>query len=215
MCGAVEVSDGVVRAAAEGSRSDLRRVLEAVEQQVHNTVAARLSATPNHFHVVAEISQLVMLAISEGIGRLRNRTVAGFKAYVSGIVAHKVADHLNRRGEGDGVGPPMRSLDSTVTHLSEAGPLWQFLSGSFTSPGSVVARAELAQRVMCELGRLKPEHREVIILALFDQLPISDVAKRMAISRPAASMLLIRAVRTLRRQMTGSSQLVQGYGSSA
>jgi RNA polymerase sigma factor (sigma-70 family) len=74
------------------------------------------------------------------------------------------------------------------------------------SPRTVVERAEQLNRLMIELGQLKPAYRDVITLAFFDQLPMDDIARRMDISRAAASMLLLRAVRTLRRNMTGSSQ---------
>jgi RNA polymerase sigma factor (sigma-70 family) len=104
------------------------------------------------------------------------------------------------------------SLDSTVGVFSNAGPLWQFLSVSGTSPHSAVERAELAAQLIAELGRLKPQHREVITLAFFDQLPVSEIAAQMGVSRPAASMLLIRAVQTLRRHMTGSSRVAKADG---
>ena len=90
--------------------------------------------------------------------------------------------------------------------MSGAGPLWQFISASGTSPPSAVERAELTRRLMLELGKLKPTYREVIALAIFDELPMRVVAERMHTTRPAASMLLIRAVQTLRRSMDRPSE---------
>lgn len=54
---------------------------------------------------------------------------------------------------------------------------------------------------MLELGNLKPEHREAITLAFFDQMTTREIAERMGMSRPAASMLLLRAVTALRHRM--------------
>lgn len=214
MSGAAELTDEVVRAAADGSRADLARVLEALGPRVQFMVAARLSPTPAQLHAAAETAHLVMVALSGGLSRLENRTVSGLKAFVSTIVAHKVSDLLNRRGEGDAVGPVLKSLDSTVIHGSDAGPLWQFLSAGGASPASAADHAEQVTKIMAELGKLKPRHREVITLAFFDQLPVAAIADQMGISRPAASMLLIRAVQTLRQNMTGSNKIIEDDGNT-
>ncbi len=58
---------------------------------------------------------------------------------------------------------------------------------------------------MIELGGLKAEYREAITLAFFDQMTTRDIAQRMELSRPAASMLLLRAVKALRRSMSGAT----------
>jgi RNA polymerase sigma factor (sigma-70 family) len=205
MFGVGELTDGAVRAASEGAQTELGRVLEAMYHQVRLMVVARLSPAPARLGTVEEVTQQVMVALAAGIWRLENRTVVGLKAYASGIVVHKVSDALGGRigGKAD---PGLVSLDSTVTSLSQAGPLWQFLSVSGTTPPSAAERSEQAARLIHELGRLKREHREVITLAFFDQVPMSEISGRMSISRPAASMLLIRAVQALRRAMTGVVQ---------
>jgi RNA polymerase sigma factor (sigma-70 family) len=204
MIGAAELSDETVRAAAEGSPTERAHLMTVVEPQVRLMVLARLSTTPARFHAVEEVAQQVLLGLTAGLQRLENQTVNGLNAFVSGIVIRQVALSIK-----EGIarkGPGMASLDSTASGLSRTGPLWQFLSASGMSPRTVVERAEQLNRLMIELGQLKPAYRDVITLAFFDQLPMDDIARRMDISRAAASMLLLRAVRTLRRNMTGSSQ---------
>ena len=129
MGGAEELTDGVVRAAADGARRDLARVLEALEPQIRLMSAARLCATRGRLDAVDEATQQVLLALAGGIDRLEARTVGGLKAFVSGIVTRKVADLLRQRGEEAG-GGRLRSLDSTVAGLSEARLLWQCLSNT-------------------------------------------------------------------------------------
>ena len=80
MFGATKLTDEVVRAAAEGSHEELGRLLEEIRPQVRLMVVARLSPTPAQFGEVDEIAQKVMLALTDGISRLENRTVAGLKA---------------------------------------------------------------------------------------------------------------------------------------
>ena len=210
MFGATQLSDEVVRAAAAGSQDGLGRVLEIMQAQVRLMVVARLCPTPAQLEAVEEITQQAMVALMTGITRLQSRTVGGLKAFVSVIVAHKVSDLLKNRGPGN-IRPAVASLDSAWTTLSEARPLWEVLSSSGTSPLSAVERAERGARLMSELGQLKSGYREVITLAFFDQLPVGEIARRMGTSRPAASMLLIRAVKTLRRNMTGSYTVKEPY----
>ena len=205
MFGAAELSDEVVAAAAaEGSHAGLARVCEALLPQVRLMVWTRLMPTPVQATAMDDVTQEVMLALTEGISRLETRTVAGLKAFVSGIVAHKVADRLKRPDTEKGAQRP-RSLDSTVATFSRAGPLWQFISNGGTSPSSAAGRTELAEKFFAELGKLKPEYREVITLALVDELATRDIGQRMNMSRNAAAMLLKRACKALRRRMAGTA----------
>ncbi|HPM23384.1 MAG TPA: sigma-70 family RNA polymerase sigma factor, partial [Phycisphaerae bacterium] len=143
----------------------------------------------------------VLLAVLAGLPRLEVRTLAGLRAFVSGVVTRKVADFIRGRGNGHRPERKVRSLDSTIADLSHAGPVWEFLSASGASPHSAVDQAERIARLMSELARLKDSYRQVITLAFFDQLPLSEIAEQMGLSRPAASMLLIRAVQALRQQV--------------
>lgn len=211
MFGAGTLTDEGVRAAAEGSRLELERVLEALGPQVWLMLAARLSHRAAQSDTVDDLAQQVMTAVAAGICRLADRTIGGLKAFVSGIVVHKVSDWLKRRGEWGDVGPVAKSLDSTVADLSGAGPLWQFLSGGDTSPRSAVDRAEQTARLMYELGELNHQQREIITLVVFDQCPVREAARQIGVSRAAASMRLVRAIETLRRNMTGSSKFGQGH----
>lgn len=207
MSGVVDITDEQVASSVGGSEQDTDYVLRTIEPQVRLMVVARLSATSAQYHAVEEITHLAMVGLGNGISRLEKQTVAGLKAFASGIVSRKVSDFLKRRGGGDLVGPPARSLDSTVTAISGASPLWQFLSADGTSPSSIVDRTDRFAQLLEELGKLKPEYREIITLAFFDQLATREIAERLDISRPAASMQLIRAVKTLRRNLTGSSRI--------
>ena len=216
MFGTAQLNDDAVAAAVRGSARDSSRVLEMVQPQVRLMVTARLSPTPRQLHAVDEITQVTLAALAQNLRRLRVPTVSGLRSYLSGIVSRKVADYLRRRG-ADGVGGAATvSLNASVAALaadaSGAGPLWQALSASGVSPRTAAENAELIAKVMDKIARLKEEYRQVITLAFFDQMTTGQIAERMAISRPAASMLLLRAMRALRRDVTGTSEILGGTG---
>jgi RNA polymerase sigma factor (sigma-70 family) len=196
------LTDELVRAAAEGREPARSRLLEWLQPQVGQMVAARLAPTPRQLDLLDDITQQVLADLLEALPQLVNRTVRGLRAYLSALVSHKVADALKPAPNARGQRPPA-SLNSTVFEMSTAGPLWQFLSASSTSPSGKAEWAELAERLIRELGQLKDEYREIIILAFFDELLMRDAGLRMGKSPSAASMLLLRAVATLRSNMGG------------
>ena len=201
--GTSDLTDRMVEAAADGSRPDLDRLMKSTLPRVSAMVVARLSPMPSQWHAAEEIAQATMLALATGLPRLDNRCINGLKSFISAIVRHKVADFLRDRGGGGGDGRAVVSLDSVESGASATGPLWQFLTASQISPRSAVARAEQVNIAVFELGRLRTRHRQVITLAFLDELPLGEVADILGLSKPATSMLLVRAVRTLRRRLTG------------
>ncbi len=214
MYGTADINDDIVRLAADGSQAELGRIAVALQPQLRLMVAARLSPSPSQFHAAEDLEQQVMLALMTGITRLQRRTVDGLKAYVSGIVLRTVAAFLRRPGKARAAANDARSLDSVVAGLTHATPLWQVLSGSITSPRTAVDRAEQVTLLMTEMGKLKPEHRTVITLAFCDQLPTREIAEQTGLSQRAASMLLLRAVRSLRQNVHISSRIRKNNGTA-
>lgn len=66
MFGAAELTDNLVATAVDGEQADTTRILEMVSPQVELMVTARLSPTPGQLHDVQEITQLAMVALSQG-----------------------------------------------------------------------------------------------------------------------------------------------------
>ena len=201
------ISDDLVSRACAGDAEAVSGLFAAMTPQVRIMVNARLNPTLAQTQLAEDIVQESLLAVRESIGSLQRQTAGGLRAFTSTIVSRHVADALrdrqrmNRRG--------VRSLDSNVqADYSGATPLWAMLSAGGASPVTQADQADLVPRVMSALESLKPEHRQVITLAFFDQLETGDIAGELNISRPAASMLLIRAVKSLRRALTGSSQIL-------
>jgi RNA polymerase sigma factor (sigma-70 family) len=205
MIGAWELTDSVVVAATDGAEAVRAELLVALAPQVRLMVLARLAPGPAQLGAVDEISEEVLVALAASLSQLKTRTAAGLKGFLSGILTHKVNDFLRGGRRPGGDHPAIRSLDSTVADFSRVGPLWQFLSASGVSPRSALDQAERISTLMEEFARLSAAHREVLTLAFFDQLPIGEIAERMQLSRPAASMLLIRAMQTLRQNMIAGS----------
>ncbi len=207
MFGASAITDQMVQAAAGGLSAERDRILQAMKPQVAAMVAVRLSPTPTQFSAVDDLCQQVLMAVVEGLGTLRCHTTAALKSYASTIVSRKVADYL--RGPERQRARSVRSLDSSLQGASGWGTLADCVPGNGNSPSSLIGRSEQIARMLAELGRLRAYYREIITLAFFDQLPLAEIAERLGMSRSRASMTLLRAVKALRRSLTGSSKVVQ------
>ncbi len=202
-----DLTDDIVVAAVRGARDAVDLVATAMSDRIRLMVYARLNPTAAQLDLVEDLTQQAMEALLRGLPELKAATVGVLRAFASTIVARRVADVLrNPAGAGRGKSAPA-SLDSTVAHLSTHGPMWQFLSASATSPLSAADRADQFQRTMSELSRLREEYRTVITLAFFDQLTTAQIAEQTGVSRQAAAMTLLRAVRALRERLTGNAEL--------
>ena len=200
MFGAQRLSSDQIAAAAAGDSVALEHVVTVLEPQVRLMIAARLSPTPVQLDAVDDLAQDTLMELTRAVRRLQNRTVAGLRSFVSVIASRKVFAYLRRANRPAG-GVNLRSLDSTVGSFSQAGPLWQLLSGSTPSPSFLAVRGEQVAILLAELGKLEERNRRVITLAVFDQLGPTEIGTELGISPNAASHLLVRATRKLRQNV--------------
>ncbi len=196
-----ELTDDLVGLAATGDPGARSTVASALEDQVRGMVAARLTSAPGRWHALEDLSQAALLSVLEGLPTLENRTVGGLRSFTSTVVRRRIADFLRGRpGLPDARANAGVSLETTAAACrSSAGPLWQLLSSGGAGPKTRVSTGDEIGRTLDALAGLSETHQEVITLAFFDRLTTTQIAETMEMSRPAASMLLIRAVAALRR----------------
>jgi len=197
--GSEEAADAWVRAAAGGSEADRERVLSMLTLRVRAMVLARLAPAPSQFHVVDDLVQQSLADVSEKLGELRTATFAGLRSFASVIVARRVVDYLRSASKPGGMTLRLSAADSSIVEW-----LSRSLPASGRSPRSAAARAEEAERMLLELGKMKEHQREILTLAFFDQLSLDEISERLGMSRAAASMALVRAIRALRGRLEGS-----------
>ncbi len=211
MADMLNLSDEVVEQAAAGNENAVDAIMQHVSPQVYRMATVRLSPQPHQWHAIDEIVQESMIAILKALPELKIRTVAGFRGYLSRIVDNKVIDCIRRENKPGQRTGSLKSLNSTVANISSHGQFGQFLSASGIGPRTALEEHEHMQHMLEQFAMLKEEHRQVITFAMFDQLKTAEIAERMEISRPAASMLLIRALNALRKRMdTTEDQGEQG-----
>jgi len=198
---ATGLHDGLVEAALAGETVARDRLMTLVQPMVRAMVFARLSPMPHQHHDADDLVQESCLGLSQGLDSLQVPTIAALRSYASTIVSRRVADFLRKQARQDRQLPNAAAETAPESHL-----LWVNLLADSLTPGTQAQNREDVMRIANALIGLKPRYREVITLALIDQLPMVEIATRLELTRPAASMLFLRALRTLRREVTGSSK---------
>ena len=72
-----------------------------------------------------------------------------------------------------------------------------------TTPSVIAARKEDLERLEKAIDQLRPEYREIIILARIDGLSYKEIGKRLSKSVDAVGMLLCRAMVALTNAFEG------------
>ena len=148
---------------------------------------------------VEDLVQETFLQAWQSVRQFRGRGEDSFWAWLGTVATHVVGmqgrkAHAKKRDPGAEV-----SLNQPVrTSGGGPGELADLLKKSAVSPSSAFRRDERFDRLRHALGRLSPEHREVVYLARIRELRIDEVAKRMGRSPEAISMLLYRALLKLK-----------------
>ena len=66
------------------------------------------------------------------------------------------------------------------------------------NPRQQAIAAEAESRMLCALGRLKPQDREILVLRYMEQLDVDEIANVLGISRTAVTSRHLRALQRLR-----------------
>lgn len=182
---ATDVPDDLVRAAMEGNRDAVERLLAVVRPCVVRYCRARLRSA-DAATSADDVAQEVCLAVLRGLPgyRFEGRP---FLAFVHGVAAHKVIDaHRAARCRGlpDGEG-----LD-----VAEPSP----------GPEQLALHAELSGELRRLLDELPEEQREILVLRVALGLSAGETAAAIGSTPGAVRVAQHRGLARLRRALTES-----------
>ena len=93
------------------------------------------------------------------------------------------------------------SLNILRSHGRDAGPVDERLPAEDASPADVLASGQGRAAVLAAVGRLKPEHRSVIVLHYFVDLPYEDIADVLEVDAKTVKSRLYSARQVLKDQL--------------
>ena len=179
-----EETRGFVRRALEGDAGARARLLERVRPRLVLWAAARMSRELRAACDPEDVAQEVLLAVHRDFERLAPRAAEEFSPWLFAVAENRVRDLVDRvrAAKRSGEPPPQPSQ---------------------SSPSSLAARHEAAERLSAALSTLSEEHRMVLRLRRFEDRPAAEVGRMMGRSDGAVRVLYFRAVRALREAMDG------------
>lgn len=164
--------------------------------QVESWLRAKVDAS--------DLVQETLLEAHRGFGDFQGSTEAEWLAWLRRILSHNAADFVRRYRQTDkrqvGREVALRAAGGSSATAGAPEP-----SDGGETPSQELLRKERELRVADALGRLAPDHREVILLRNLQRLRFDEVAARMGRSRPAVQMLWTRAIRQLREMLAADA----------
>ncbi len=164
-----------------GDRTAFDTLIERYRDRLGTTIRAHLASHLRQTAEVEELTQETMTRAFRSLERFRWRGEDSFYAWLCAIARHVVLKSV-------ATGRRYQALELPDTLRAEG-----------TAPSKALRREERFDRLRAALDRLSPDHRQVVTLARIKGLPIKEIATRMNRSPGAVKVLLLRALRELKR----------------
>lgn len=184
-----ERSQILVERARAGDRVAFDRLAQRYRGRVAALLEARLGEVLRRRVAVDDLLQEVFLRAFSSLERFRWTEEEAFFRWLATMVRH-VVHEVARREKRELLLPSDEEIQERGVSASRA-----------------LEREERFERLEAAMERLKPEHREVILLARIRRLPIREVAERMGRSPDAIAQLLRRALSKLRGEFGDTESL--------
>jgi RNA polymerase sigma-70 factor (ECF subfamily) len=169
----------LVSLAQAGDREAFEELVALYGERLEALIRSRLGTHLAGEAEIEDVHQETLLRAFRTIGRFQWHGGDSFVRWLGSIAEHVIRDLARRQRRKPEV------------HLEQDGP------ASTASPSRMYRRKERFVRLNDALQALRPDYRQVILLARVEGLPLAEVATRMNRSVNAVAILLLRALRQL------------------
>jgi RNA polymerase sigma-70 factor (ECF subfamily) len=190
----------LIAKAQAGDREAFDALILGYRESLVKYISAALGPALRGKLEVEDLVQETFLRVFRSLEDFELRGKETFETWLQAIARHVVQDgarHLRRKKRDCAREIHLASKSSSGSPLPD--PLDQIAGSSIPSGATALRREERFARLQQALDALSPDHREVIRLARIERLSMKEVAARMGRSVGAVSVLLVRAMRKLKR----------------
>jgi RNA polymerase sigma-70 factor (ECF subfamily) len=164
------------------------RVLWLVRLRMGKELRAKLESV--------DLVQDVLMSALRDIGTFTYKDEGDFLRWLARITENRLRDqieklHAQKRDIRKEVPCDGRDLSG------DDGPTLNWQPITVTTPSAIISRQEEYEKLQSALDALKPEYRDVIVLAKIDGLSHKEVGDKLGKSSDAVRMLLARAMTVL------------------
>ena len=179
----------LIQKAKKGDRVALGQLFDGCRQRLRAVLMDLMGERLKREAGVEDVLQETFTRACEAIDRFEWRNEDSFLRWLSVIARNVILETAKR--EKMALGP-----------LPELEP-----SGGGLSQSRQLRRQERFHRLQEAMKRLSPVHRQVILLARIEKLPLKEVASRLGRSHEAVRQLLRRALQQLKQSFGDTESL--------
>jgi RNA polymerase sigma-70 factor (subfamily 1) len=184
-----------VLAARAGSSDALDRLLFEYRPLLRSLADRQAGPESTARGDASDIVQEVLLYVARRMSAdFQGSTTAEFEAWLRKVVRSKVIDARRHNHAEQRDVRKATSLDESAA----GGPQKSYLQDDQTSPSQHAARKEQFERA---IAAIPAQNRDVVRLHLVEQLPLDDIAKKLAIEPEQCALRYHRGLRSLKRHL--------------
>jgi RNA polymerase sigma-70 factor (ECF subfamily) len=190
---ALKKTQQLVTMAQEGNDTALDQLCSVYGERVRRIVRFRMGPA---LRAQMESMDLVQEALMEAIKDLDDFTFSNdgdFLRWLSSIVENTIRDNVDRIHAAKRDVRKQVSLDRVSAHTNHPGHDAQ-LPAATTTPSVVLSLREDLDKLEQAMDRLKPQYREVLVLAKIEGLSCKEIAAKQNKNPAAVAMSLSRAI---------------------
>ena len=188
----------LVALAKEGDRSALNQLYTVYGERIRWLVRLRMSKELRSKLESMDLAQDVLIRALQGLREFTYQNEGDFVRWLSKIAENAFRDNLDKLYAGK------RDICKEVQFdnygsTSEGEYVRPHEPIQTTTPSMIVSKREDLARLEKAIDKLKPEYREIIVLAKIEGLSYSQIGDRLGKSVGAVKMLVSRATVALAR----------------
>jgi RNA polymerase sigma-70 factor (ECF subfamily) len=183
----------LVALAKGGDHSALDQLCKVYGERVRRIVRLRMGRELRPKLDSMDLVQDALVSALGGLGQFTYKNEGDFLRWLAKIAQNTLRDNIDKLyTDKRDVRKEVRAVNNERTtagaFVANAGPV------DSTTPSVIMSRKEDLDRLEKAIDRLKPEHREVVVLTKIEGLSYKEIGRKLGKSADAVGMLLSRAM---------------------
>jgi len=189
----------------DGDKAAINGLLSRHREAIKRMIDRRMDRVVQHRVDASDIVQDVMLEANRRIGDYLANPTMPFQLWLRHMARDRLIDaHRRHRVAANRSVDREVSLPAGGTGDRSAADVVAGIADRELTPAAAATWHELERRFAAAVEQLEEDDRQIVLLRHFEHLSTADAAAALGLSKPAAGMRYLRAMRRLRVLLEGS-----------
>jgi len=189
----------------DGDKAAINGLLSRHREAIKRMIDRRMDRVVQHRVDASDIVQDVMLEANRRLGDYLANPTMPFQLWLRHMARDRLIDaHRRHRVAANRSVDREVSLPAGGTSDRSAADVVAGIADRELTPAAAATWHELERRFAAAVEQLEEDDRQIVLLRHFEHLSTADAAAALGLSKPAAGMRYLRAMRRLRVLLEGS-----------